>query len=204
MCPGSFFSTWPNSSPRRGSRTRPRAASPHEDRKDSLLPARSLPGHELRYDNVVEEHLGAARRGVDEEADAIELTPTERVLGSNNRPGGSPRALGPSARRARRRTRLAASSPPRANGRRRPPPLTTRAFTVVLRFACVLARCDVLDRRRETRPSHSPSRKSKTKTGWKAWLHVLAHELGHPLAGHAENPPDGAQRAAPLVRLLDS
>lgn len=34
-------------------------------------------------------------------------------------------------------------------------------------------------------------------------LDVLAHEFGYPLAGHAENAPDGAQRAASLVRLLD-
>lgn len=39
-----------------------------------------LLGHELGQDEVVEERLGAARRGVDEEADAVELTPTEVVL----------------------------------------------------------------------------------------------------------------------------
>jgi hypothetical protein len=42
-----------------------------------------LPGHELRHDEVVEDRLGAALPGVDEEADAIELTPTRLVLGSN-------------------------------------------------------------------------------------------------------------------------
>jgi hypothetical protein len=54
-------------------------------------PVWSLLGHELGQDEVVEERLGAARRGVDEEADAIELTPTEVVLGSNKQIPQQPR-----------------------------------------------------------------------------------------------------------------
>ena len=48
-------------------------------------PGESLRGARARHDEVVEDRLGAALYGVDEEADAVELTPTRLVLGSNKR-----------------------------------------------------------------------------------------------------------------------